>query len=293
MKIRDFIGRASLAVALVVVSGCFDSDRTTNATPSPFRVATFNMRTDCDKGEHAWTNRAPLVVKVIEDNGFDVVGAQELKTNQVAYLSRVLGTKGYVAVGRRRTFDSNYDTEGVYILFDSNRFECLESDTFQLSETPEVPGSKSWNTDCPRTCVWVRLKDRTCGSAFLVYNTHLDHMSELARRKGMELVISRMNSATADGTPAFLMGDFNCAPAEDNAVGIAKRAMRDAAVASESPHSGPEKTFTDWNPTAHFLIDYIFVKGTARVLSHTTHDDMPDGKLPSDHFPVSAEVLLK
>ena len=284
---------AALAVLLTALSGCSHPDLAEDATSRPFRVATFNMRTDCDKGEHAWTNRAGLVVKVIEDNRFDVIGAQELKTNQVADLTRLLGQRNYVAIGRRRTFASRYDTEGVYIFFDANRFECLESDTFQLSETPEKPGSKSWNTDCPRTCVWTRLKDRYGGKEFLVYNTHLDHKSELARRKGMELVVSRLVEATADGTPAFLTGDFNCAPSEENAVGIAGRALRDAAVASESPHSGPDKTFTNWKPTAHFLIDYIFVKGMVRVLSHTTHDDMPCGKVPSDHFPVSAEVLLK
>ena len=283
---------SALLATLTVSSGCSHSDTAADASPRPFRIATFNMRTDCDKGEHAWTNRLPLVVKVVKDNGFDVIGAQELKTNQVAHLRRALGPEGYVAIGRRRTFDSKYDTEGIYLLFSTNRFECLDSGTFQLSETPEVPGSKSWKTDCPRTCVWAKLKDGS-GRAFFVYNTHLDHMSEEARRKGMELIVSRMKAVTADGVPAFLLGDFNCAPSADNAVGIAERSMKNAAAISETPHAGPEKTFTNWKPTAHFLIDYIFVNGAVRVISHKTHDDLPGGKSPSDHFPVSAEVVLR
>ena len=281
-----------LSALLAAVCGCHRPDTAADASPRPFRIATFNMRTDCDKGEHAWTNRLPLVVKVVKESGFDVIGAQELKTNQVADLRRALGPDGYVAIGRRRTFNSKYDTEGVYLLFSTNRFECLESGTFQLSETPEVPGSKSWKTDCPRTCVWAKLKDGS-GRAFFVYNTHLDHMSEEARRKGMELVVSRMKAATADGAPAFLLGDFNCAPSPDNAVGIAERSMKNAAVISETPHAGPEKTFTNWKPTANFLIDYIFVNGAVRVISHKTHDDLPGGKSPSDHFPVSSEVVLQ
>ena len=281
-----------LSALLAAVCGCHRPDTAADASPRPFRIATFNMRTDCDKGEHAWTNRLPLVVKVIKESGFDVIGAQELKTNQVADLRRALGPDGYVAIGRRRTFNSKYDTEGVYLLFSTNRFECLESGTFQLSETPEVPGSKSWKTDCPRTCVWAKLKDGS-GRAFFVYNTHLDHMSEEARRKGMELVVSRMKAATADGAPAFLLGDFNCAPSADNAVGIAERSMKNAATISETSHVGPEKTFTNWKPTAHFLIDYIFVNGAVRVISHKTHDDLPGGKSPSDHFPVSSEVVLQ
>lgn len=282
-----------LPALLAVVYGCSHPDTAADAAPRPFRIATFNMRTDCDKGEHAWTNRLPLVVKVVKDNGFDVIGAQELKTNQVADLRRALEPEGYVAIGRRRTFASRYDTEGVYLLFSTNRFERLDSGTFQLSETPDVVGSKSWETDCPRTCVWAKLKDRLGGGAFFVFNTHLDHMSEEARRKGMELVVSRMKSAAKDGTPAFLIGDFNCAPSPDNAAGIAERSMKNAAEISETPHVGPEKTFTNWKPTAHFLIDYIFVAGNVRVLSHKTHDDLPGGKSPSDHFPVSSEVVLQ
>lgn len=284
---------AVLSALLAATCGCSHPDTAADAVPRPFRVATFNMRTDCDKGEHAWTNRLPLVLKVIEDGGFDVVGAQELKTNQVADLQRTLGPMGFAAIGRRRTLSSRYDTEGVYILFGTNRFECLRSGTFQLSETPDVAGSKSWNTDCPRTCAWVELKDRLGGGAFFVFNTHLDHKSEEARRNGMALIVSKMAEATAGVAPAILLGDFNCAPSADNAAGIAGRAMKNAAEVSETPHVGPEKTFTNWKPTAHFLIDYIFVNGAVSVLSHKTHDDRPGEKSPSDHFPVSAEVVLR
>ncbi len=276
-------------MALAIALGCSHPDSV--SAQRPFRIATFNMRTDCDKGEHAWVNRLPLVVKVIEDNRFDVIGAQELKTNQVADLRRALGPKGYDVVGRRRTLSSKYDTEGVYLLFRTNRFECLESGTFQLSETPEVPGSKSWKTDYPRTCVWADLTERNGGGRFLVYNTHLDNVSEEARRKGAALIVDRISAA--GDTPAFLLGDFNCTPTPYNAVGIAHRSLKDAAEVTETPHAGPERTFTNWKPTAHFLIDYIFVNELVRVLSHKTHDDLPDGKSLSDHFPVSAEVVLK
>lgn len=276
-------------MALAIALGCSHPDSV--SARRPFRIATFNMRTDCDKGVRAWTNRLPLVVKVIMDNRFDVIGAQELKTNQVADLRRALGPKGYAVVGRRRTFSSRYDTEGVYLMFRTNRFECLESDTFQLSETPEVAGSKSWKTDYPRTCVWADLKERNGGDRFRVYNTHLDNASEEARRKGVALIVDRISAA--GDVPAFLLGDFNCSPTPYNAVGIAHRIMKDAAEVTETPHAGPEKTFTDWKPTAHFLIDYIFVNGAVRVLSHKTHDDLPGGQSPSDHFPVSADVVMK
>ena len=278
----------------LMMAGCFCTR--TGATgeaaePKPFRVATFNMRTDtiADRGKHDWTNRVPLIAKVIEDNGFDIVGAQELKENQIADLRRLLGPKGFDAVGRGRLEQGK--SEGVYILFDTNRFSCVESGTFQLSETPEVWGSTSWGSSYPRICAWARLKDRSDGKDVLVYDTHLDNMSELARQKSAELILERMKAESVDGAPAFLVGDFNCPARATNAVGIVKREMRDAAEASRSPHQGPDKSFHGWNPPAKFLIDYMFAKGPVLILEHKTHDDAPGGALPSDHLPISVKAV--
>ena len=110
-----------------------------------------------------------------------------MKENQVAHLREALGPKGYEIVGRGRLAEGK--SEGVYIIYNAKRFDCTASDTFQLSETPEVCGSSSWNSAYPRTCAWVQLKDRESGKEFRLYNTHLDHVSELARKKGMELTV--------------------------------------------------------------------------------------------------------
>ncbi len=258
----------------------------------PFAICSFNMRTDCgaDKGELTWTNRLPRILKVIEDHRLDVIGAQELKENQVAHLRAALGPKGYEIVGRGRLAEGK--SEGVYIIYNAKRFACTASDTFQLSETPEVWGSSSWNSAYPRTCVWVQLKDRESGVEFRLYNTHLDHVSELARRKGMELTVGKINADVSSGMTAFLTGDFNNELKPGNAIDYVRKSMSDTADLSLTPHQGPVKTFQGYNPPACMLIDYIFVKGKVRVLSHATLDDMPDGKLPSDHFPVAVTVAL-
>ena len=267
---------------------------TTTETQSgkPFVISSFNMRTDCgaDKGELTWTNRLPRVLKVIEDHRMDIIGAQELKENQVAHLRAALGPKGYEIVGRGRLAEGK--SEGVYILYNAKRFECTASDTFQLSETPEVWGSSSWNSAYPRTCVWVQLKDRESGVEFRLYNTHLDHVSELARRKGMELTVGKINADVSAGMTAFLTGDFNNELKSGNAIDYVRKSMRDTAELSLTPHQGSVKTFHGYNPPACMLIDYIFVKGKVKVLSHATLEDMPGGKLPSDHFPIAVTVAL-
>lgn len=270
-----------------------EADATTDKpSGKPFVVSSFNMRTDCgaDKGELTWTNRLPRILKVIEDHRMDIIGAQELKENQVAHLRAALGPKGYEIVGRGRLAEGK--SEGVYIIYNAKRFECAASDTFQLSETPDVWGSSSWDSAYPRTCVWVQLKDRESGAAFRFYNTHLDHVSELARRKGMELTVGRINADVSNGMTAFLTGDFNSELKPGNAIDYVRKSMNDTAELSATPHQGPKMTFHGYNPSACMLIDYIFVKGKVRVLSHATLDDMPDGKYPTDHYPVVVTVTL-
>ena len=270
-----------------------EADATTDKrSGKPFVVSTFNMRTDCgaDKGELAWTNRLPRILRIIEEHRMDIIGAQELKENQVVHLRESLEPKGYKLVGRGRLAEGK--SEGVYIIYNAKRFDCIASDTFQLSETPDVWGSSSWNSAYPRTCVWVQLKDRESGKEFRFYNTHLDNESELARRKGMELTVGRINADVSNGMTAFLAGDFNSQLKPGNAIDYVLKSMKDTAALSVSPHQGPVKTFHGYRPTAVTHIDYIFVKGNVRVLSHATLDDLPDGKFPSDHFPVVATVTL-
>ena len=261
------------------------------AAGTPIEVCSFNLRTDCrEKGDLAWTNRLPRILKIISDHRFDIIGAQELKHNQVAHLREALGPKGYEIVGRGRLAEGK--SEGVYIIYNAKRFACTASDTFQLSETPEIWGSSSWGSAYPRTCGWVQLKDRESGVEFRLYNTHLDHVSELARKKGMELVVGRINADVAAGMTAFLTGDFNNELKPGNAIDYVRKSMNDTADLSLAPHLGPVKTFHGYHPPACALIDYVFVKGPVRVLSHATLDDMPGGKVPSDHFPVAARVVL-
>jgi endonuclease/exonuclease/phosphatase family metal-dependent hydrolase len=237
-----------------------------------------------------WTNRLPRILKIIEDHRLDVIGAQELKENQVADLREALGPGGYKLVGRGRLAEGK--SEGVYVIYNARRFDCTASDTFQLSETPDVWGSSSWGSAYPRTCVWVQLKDRESGKEFRLYNTHLDNVSELARKKGMELTVGKINADVSAGMTAFLTGDFNNELKPGNAIDYVRKSMNDTAELSVTPHQGPAKTLHGYNLQPVTLIDYVFVKGKVRVLSHATLDDLPDGKFPSDHFPVVVNVTL-
>ena len=59
------------------------------------------------------------------------------------------------------------------------------------------------------------------------------------------------------------------------------------------PHHGPTATFNDFKALVPDMkIDYVFVAGRVSVLQHAALSDTWDGRFPSDHLPVLAEVML-
>ena len=76
------------------------------------------------------------------------------------------------------------------------------------------------------------------------------------------------------------------------------RQGRNARDVSETDHYGAgDETFHDFHAnrkerTMRKPIDFIFVNDRVRVLSHGTINDFRDGLASSDHFPVTAEIVL-
>jgi len=284
------VGRNVLAAEVRQTIGgqYFDAGLVSVNEPQPFRIATFNIRMPADKAPNAWTCRVDRVRALIKRHGFDLMGLQEATSNQVDDLL----SDGWAYVGEGRD-DGKRGGEASCIFYRKDRFEMRGSGTFWLSETPEVVASKSWNTACTRVCTWARMADRKSGREFVLFNTHLDHMSELARVNGMTLILKRMTSF-AQGRPVLLTGDMNATP-EAAPIKRVKEVLNDSVAVSRTPHSGPEKTFTGFKfgQPPKVLIDYIFVSAGVQVLSHATIDESQDGLYPSDHFPVAADVIVE
>jgi len=253
-----------------------------------FRVATFNIRCPADRAPNAWTCRVGRVCGVIDKQGFDLMGLQEATAGQIDDLL----TKGWDVVGGGRD-DGKRRGEASCIFFRIARFDLRDTGTFWLSETPEVPGSKSWDTACTRVCTWARLLDRKTGREFVHFNTHLDHMSAAAREHGMALILARI-PLIAQGRPVILTGDMNATPGAPP-IRLATSVLHDAAAISRTPHTGTLATFNAFksNPAPTAQIDYIFVSDNVRVLTHATVNDSEEGLYPSDHFPVMADVVLE
>ena len=96
-----------------------------------------------DTADRAFYNRLPLIVKRITEHDFDIIGTQEVTYEMRSALFEVLGNTYNVFGSGRKTYANG---EGTPIMYKRDRFDLLESGNFWLSETPDIPGSVSW--DC-------------------------------------------------------------------------------------------------------------------------------------------------
>lgn len=279
MKIRNIL----FAVGIFSLGGIALSQNQT----SSFVAATFNVRCPVDQSPNSWEERLPRCKAIIQKNGVDIMGLQEPYIEQIEGLVK---DSEYEYIGGGRN-DFKQKGEFSCILYKKSRFTCLKSGTFGLSEQPDVPGIRSWNSACPRIATWGIFLDKQTGKEFVYYNTHLDHISELARCEGIKLLVAHAKT-NAVGKPIMLSGDFNTKPGTAT-YQTAQEYLRDSRAVSATPHTGPNKTFHGWGKNNRdYPIDYIFVSSEFQVLSHRTDDTLFDGQYPSDHYPVIVTLSL-
>ncbi len=255
------------------------------AAETPLRVMTFNVRVPVDTGANAWANRRDLMVQVIEAQHPDVLGTQELTREQGEYLAAHL--PGYAWFGQGREGGGKGEHMGVF--YRTDRLELLRSGDFWLSDTPDVPGSKSWGQPYPRMVTWAQFSRRDGGGTFDYFNTHLPYREEdgRARMLSAEELMQRIDRLPSTA-PVVLTGDFNATP--DSPVYAKLTGMLHDAWPGADSRSGPAKTFHNFTGNADRRIDWILVRGfrARSVRTVTTHEG---ARYPSDHFPVVAELV--
>jgi endonuclease/exonuclease/phosphatase family metal-dependent hydrolase len=256
------------------------------------KVMTYNMRLDiASDGENDWTHRKDFFNAQLQFYAPDIFGVQEAKPNQVLDIATALPQYSYVGIGREGIGKG----ESSNIFYAKEKFKVIASNTFWLSETPGTI-SIGWDAACNRVCTYALLKNKQSNKLIWVFNTHLDHIGEQARTKGLELILSRIEKLNINKYPVILMGDFNSEPETDRIIAL-KNKMDDARTISKDKPFGPYGTFNNfkYNEATNLLIDYIFVsKGNAiTVNKYAVLSDAKDLRYPSDHFPVFVEINYK
>jgi len=256
------------------------------------KIMTYNIRLDIDSDkENDWTHRKDFFNGQIQFYAPDIFGIQEAKPNQVLDIATALPQYSYVGIGR----DGVGKGESSNIFYAKGIFKVIESNTFWLSATPESI-SMGWDAACNRVCSYALLKNKQTNNMIWVFNTHLDHIGEEARTKGLELILSKIEKLNTNKYPVVLMGDFNSEPETERIIAL-KKIMNDAKTISKEKPFGPYGTFNNfkYNEASTHLIDYIFLSksNAITVQKYAVLSDAKDLKYPSDHFPVFIEINYK
>jgi len=241
--------------------------------------------TPLDLGKKSWFYRADLLMADIEAQAPGIIGFQEATKWQYNYLVDVL--PGYDSVITYR--DNAFASEGCPIFYQTERYSLVDKGSFWLSETPEVM-SKDWNSACYRICSYVILRDKTSGGEFVVFNTHLDHVSDEARINGIAVVLEKI--AQFGGQPAVIMGDFNALEGSQTYLSVTENFL-DAQHVAENSMEG--YTYQNWgNLENSKRLDYFMLSQTGfRVDSYQVVPAVHDGVYASDHCPIVLRAALE
>lgn len=258
-------------------------------------VMSFNIRyANPNDGINNWDNRKEIVINIIEEYSPDLFGMQEVRGSQMKYLDEQLAD--YKHYGRSASEDP--DQEASPIFFKAERFELMDGGFFWLSETTDKPNT-GWDAAYPRIVTWGKLKELETGKIIFYFNTHFDHKGEQARVESAKL-LKRKIKQLAGEEDYIVTGDFNLKPTDDGYKVLTDQDTSMAVLGEVSQFSNETReqvkpTFNGFDSSKpdEGPIDYIFVSPTISVSGYKVIDRLYDGRFPSDHYPIIAELEVE
>lgn len=254
-----------------------------------YKIMTYNIRYDnTNDGENQWSKRKEFLSNQIAFYSPDIFGIQEGLNHQVQYLDSVFTNYNYIGVGR-----DDGKTKGEYsaIFYNKEKFNILDEGTFWLSETPDKI-SVGWDASMERICTYGLFINKVTNEQFFVFNTHFDHIGNLARVNSATLILKKTAEFNPNNLPVIVMGDFNLKP-DTEPIQLFSKVLNDTKKVSISKPFGPIGTFNGFKfdkPISN-RIDYIFTsKQGVEVSKYAVLSDSKDCKYASDHLPVFIEL---
>lgn len=245
------------------------------------KFVTFNIRCDYGQdGPNSFCWRKEAITEKLKQEAPDLICFQEVLPHTAQWMKEEWGEYYVIGCGRSQSLRD----EQVPIAYKKTSLNLISMDTFWLSDTPNIPGSRFGKQSiCPRVCTEAVFEELSTSCLFRVVNVHLDHQEETARLRGVELILNRLGQPKGfPGIPAIVAGDFNAPPHSPEV-----RAMKGFADAA----AGSGGTFHDFGTCGEpEKIDYIFVSHGMLAERAERFLDCRDGVYLSDHYPVCAEL---
>ena len=268
-------------ILILTLSGLFFVFNSCSNSSENINIMTYNIRLDTEAdGINMWDNRKEGIISLIKDESVDILGIQEGLPSQIEYLSKQLD--GYSMVGEGRDGGDNGEYSAIY--YRNKKMNLIETETFWLSETPEIP-SIGWDAAINRITTLGLFKMVDSNIELLVYNTHFDHIGKIAREKSVGVILNHIKENDFQNRPLIVMGDFNANP-NDLPIELLSKELNDSFKLL--PLENPVGTFNGFDLDSKLLdrIDYIFTKNIKITNYKHLNKKLPSGLWPSDHLPI-------
>lgn len=307
MKRRNFFKQLAIAASLPSLArDTFAADSPEKTKGAAHKILSCNIRVALPEDEatgNGWKARRELCIDVIRAQKPDIICLQEVLREQMRDLEKAFpkfGSYGFEGPEMDARLVGYGGIAKNPILYSRERYDLVTSGGFWLSATPHLPGSLSWNSARARHVNWVRLRDRKSGKQFRVLSTHLDHVSQDAREKQISMILDEA-ALYAPEFPQILAGDLNSSAANAVHKLIHDAGWTDTHLASPEPRD-------DGNTTHGFLgdkdstkseaarkrgpIDFIYTRGPISTLGWKIIRDSRNGRYPSDHYFIAAQLAF-
>ena len=279
------------------------------------KIMSFNVQVESGSKVRA-DIRADMLYDLLDEYMPDSIGLQEVTPLWDGMMKNFIFNDSYACVGEQRAPGQ----EASLIYYRTDKYELVDSGTFWLSDTPDVPGSKFEASLYIRICTWAHLRDRVTGTEFVHVNTHLDNLGSSdgrsLRTKQITVILKFLQRF--EGIPMVMTGDLNQAAVNSEGkqyavyktlTGAKAFKLDDGTEAFsrfsnaryEAPDNMPEgicatmvashdPNGTKYNP-AKEPIDYVlYTKDTLTALSYKIRLFDRCGMYLSDHLPVISEI---
>lgn len=252
-------------------------------------VISSNIRFDNPAdGANAWPHRRDFFVQTLMKHSPDIICTQEGRFDQLKELEALL--KDFEIIDHHRSWIKERMYPCIFVR--KNAFEYSQSGDLWLSETPEVAGSKSFESAFPRLMTWTRLQIRNSEKAFYIVNTHFDHIKEETRIHQMEVFTNEVKRFWDQNKSLIVTGDFNDSPDGNVRKTLIEKIpeLRDAWRIFNKEEMSSHHAFSGEIQNGS-RIDWIMVDQRIEVTNALMDKSVDShGNYPSDHFPIICDL---
>ncbi|HXH73810.1 MAG TPA: endonuclease/exonuclease/phosphatase family protein [Bacteriovoracaceae bacterium] len=253
-------------------------------------LITCNIRFDNPAdGDNAWNHRRSLLIDTLMAHSPDIIATQEGRYTQLMNMAEMLPEFELIDAHRSWIKERMYPS----FFIRKSKFEILKSDDIWLSETPQIAGSRSFESAFPRLMTWVKVQPVNSENNLLFVNTHLDHIKPETRMSQIGVLSQEIRKFWKEESSIVFMGDFNDSPDSQVRKLLEKDflGVQDAWKLYNSTEQSSHHAFKGEMQNGA-RIDWILVDKRLKIETCIMDKSRRDGKYPTDHFPIVCNISI-